>query len=255
MAKSEKQTLRLQAIEDSGSAPTRSSRSEGTGGIDQAAFDRSPLVPLNDRQGEYIYAINNKPIVLCTGVLGSSKTYVPTIIACDLLRDAKIEKIIVARPCEGKAKSAGFFKGSKNEKLEGWCKPVTDTMKKRLGRGNFEAYLAMGKIELMALEQVKGLSLDDTFLILDEAEDLEPAVAKSVVTRMGQNSTIVIAGDIAQQDLKHNSGLEILLKVIPFAVGLRFTHIDFDSWDYCVRSAEAKAWGMAFEKYEQSLEK
>ncbi len=252
MAKSEKQLLRAIAIEKSGTAPIHTQRSEGTGGIDQAAFNRSPLIPMNDRQGEYIYAINSKPIVLCTGVLGSSKTYIPTIIACDLLRDSKIERIIVARPCEGKAKSAGFFKGSKNEKLDGWCKPVTDTMKKRLGRGNFEAYLAMGKIELMALEQVKGLSLDDTFLILDESEDLEPEVAKSVVTRMGQNSTIVIAGDIAQQDLKVNSGLELLLKVIPYARGLRYTHIDFDSWDYCVRSEEAKAWGMAFEAYDKA---
>ena len=220
-------------------------------GVNRASGCFLPLEPLNKLQGTYILAIKSDPVIICTGVLGSSKTYIPTVIACDLLRDKKIQKIIVARPCEGKSKSAGFFKGSKNEKLEGWCTPVTDTMKKRLGLGNYEAYLANGRIELIALEQIKGRSFDDTFLIVDEAEDLEPAVAKSLVTRQGQNSTTVIAGDIAQKDIKNFSGLDVLLKVPPICDGLRYSHIDFDSWDYCVRSDEAKQWGMGFEAYER----
>lgn len=220
-------------------------------GVNRASGCFEKLEPLNKLQGVYMRAIISDPVVICTGVLGSAKTYIPTIIACDLLRDKKIQKIIVARPCEGKSKSAGFFKGSKNEKLEGWCTPVTDTMKKRLGQGNYEAYLANGRIELIALEQIKGRSFDDTFLIVDEAEDLEPAVAKSLVTRQGTNSTTVIAGDIAQKDIKNWSGLDVLLKVAPTCVGLRYSHIDFDSWDYCVRSDEAKSWGMGFEAYER----
>lgn len=226
-----------------------------TQGLNQAEYNRTPLEALNDRQTDYINAINNGPVVLCTGVLGSAKTYIPTIIAADLLRDKKIDKIIVARPCEGKSKSTGFFKGSKNEKLEGWCAPVTNTLKKRLGRGNYEVYLAMGKIELLALEQVKGLSLDDVFLIVDEAEDLDGEVAKSLVTRMGQNAKLVVAGDIAQTDIKRYSGLQLLLDVVPYCKGLDFQHIDFDSWDYNVRSQESKAWGMGFEAYDKAQNK
>jgi len=226
-----------------------------TQGLNQAEYDRTPLEALNERQKEYIHAIDTSPVTMCTGKLGTAKTYIPTIIAADMLRDKKIERIIVARPCEGKSKSTGFFKGSKNEKLEGWCAPVTNTLKKRLGRGNYEVYLAMGKIELLALEQVKGLSLDDTFLIVDEAEDLDSPVAESLVTRMGQRSKLVIAGDIAQQDIKSYSGLQYLLDVAPYCVGLQLALIDFDSWDYNVRSEESKAWGMGFEAFKKANKK
>lgn len=212
--------------------------------------DTTPLVAMNDKQKQYINALLNESVVIVTGVWGSSKSYIPSVLACDLLMSKDIEKIIIARPSEGKGKSLGFFKGDKNEKLSGWTAPITDTMIKRLGQGNFEAFLDNGKIELLALEQVKGRSWDDCFIIIDEAEDLEPTVAKSLVGRQGIRSTTVITGDIAQQDMKQNSGLQVLLDVSRFSK-LDVTHIDFDSWDYCVRSEEAKQWGMAFEAYEK----
>lgn len=212
-------------------------------------FDR--LEPLNKMQAIYMQAIMSDKVIICTGVLGSSKTYIPTMMAADLLRDKKIQKILIARPTEGKAKTTGYNKGSLNEKLAGWCTPVLATLKKRLGTGNVEAYLANGRIEMLSLEQVKGRTEDDTFIIIDEAEDLDPAVAKSLVTRHGLNTTIVIAGDIAQKDIKSFSGLDILLKVAPLCPGLRYSHIDFNSWDYCVRSDEAKAWGQGFEEFER----
>jgi phosphate starvation-inducible PhoH-like protein len=216
----------------------------------RASGDWTPLVPLNPRQSEYIQAIKSDPVVLCIGILGSSKTYIPSIMAADALRAKEVERIIVARPCEGKSKSAGFFKGDKNEKLEGWCAPVTETLKKRLGVGHYEAYLANGRIELLALEQVKGRSWDNAFVIVDEAEDLDAAVAKSLVTRQGQNTTMVIAGDLAQKDIKHHSGLDTLLAVSEYT-NLRMSLIVFDDWDeHCVRSDEAREWGRGFEAYE-----
>ena len=220
-------------------------------GVNHQAGTFDALEPLNRMQAIYMQAIKSDPVVICTGVLGSSKTYIPTVIAADLLRDKKIQKILIARPTEGKAKSTGYNKGSLNEKLSGWCTPVLATLKKRLGTGNVEAYLANGRIELLSLEQVKGRTEDDTFIIIDEAEDLDPDVAKSLVTRHGQNTTLVIAGDIAQKDIRSYSGLDILLKVAPLCPGLRYSHIDFDSWDYCVRGEEAKAWGQGFEIFEQ----
>lgn len=212
--------------------------------------DQRQLIPLNDRQRDYIQAINTQPVIICTGVLGSSKTYIPSVIASDWLISKKINRIVVARPAEGAGKSVGFFKGSVIEKLSVWCAPILDTMKQRMGQGHYEAYLEQGKIELLPLEAVKGRSWDDAFIIVDEAEDLDPVVAKSLVTRQGNNSTTVIAGDIAQKDIKKHSGLEVLL-FIAKKYNLPFAHIDFDSWDYCVRSEEAKLWGMAFEKYER----
>lgn len=212
--------------------------------------DTTPLRPMNDRQAEYIDAIYNHAVVIATGVWGSSKTYIPSVIACDMLLSKKIDKIVVARPAEGKAKSVGFYKGTKNEKLEGWVAPIADVFKKRLGIGHYEAYVENGKIELLSLEQVKGRSWDNTFVIVDEAEDLAPEVAKSLVGRQGVNSITVITGDIDQKDLKSYSGLELLLEVSKYG-NIDMSIIDFDKWEYCVRSQEAKAWGMAFEKYER----
>ena len=220
-------------------------------GVNHKAGTFEPLVPMNKLQATYILACQSDPVVVCTGVLGSSKTYIPVMIGADLLRDKRIQKLVIARPTEGKAASTGFNKGSLNEKLAGWCAPCTETLKKRLGTGNFEAYLANGRIELLSLEQCKGRTFDDAFVIIDEAEDLDPLVAKCLVTRQGTNTTTVIAGDIAQKDIKSWSGLDILLKVAPLSPGLRISHIDFDSWDYCVRSDEAKAWGQGFEAFDK----
>lgn len=209
------------------------------------------LKPMNDEQKKYINAINVYPLTIAIGVWGSAKTYIPAVMAADMLlsKESSIEKIVVARPAEGKGKSVGFFKGDKNEKLSGWCEPVTNTLKGRLGESFYNYLLATEKIELLALEQVKGRSYDDTFIIIDEAEDLEPDVAKSLVGRQGIRSKVVIAGDLAQADIKKNSGLDLLLAVAKHT-DIDVPLINFDSWEHCVRSDEAKKWGMAFEAYE-----
>ncbi|MGL5015046.1 MAG: PhoH family protein [Bacteroidales bacterium] len=215
------------------------------------ARDTSRLTPMNQVQAEYMHAIETHPVVICTGVWGSSKTFIPSVMACDMLQSKQIDGIVIARPAEGKAKSVGFFKGSKDEKLAGWAAPILDTFKKRLGVGHVEAYISNGKIEMLALEQVKGRSWDNKFIIVDEAEDLDADTAKSLVGRQGLNSTMVITGDINQKDLKSYSGLELLIEVSKFGnVDMRM--IDFDNWDHCVRSEEAKQWGMAFEAFEEA---
>ena len=242
------------------SVPRKRTRKTRNGGVSQdtkekfnsVSCKRDPLVPMNDKQRDYIQAIEQQSCVICIGVWGSSKTYIPSIIASDWLLDKKIDKVIIARPAEGKGKSVGFLKGSKDEKMEPWCAPITNTMKDRMGVGNFEAMLANGKIEQLSLEHVKGRSWDNALILVDEAEDLEPDVAKSLVGRQGVNSVTIITGDLRQQDLKRNSGLQYLLDVSEYS-NMPITLIDFDSWDYCVRSEEAKMWGQAFEAYEQRV--
>lgn len=242
------------------SVPRKRTRKTRNGGVSQdtkekfnsVSCKRDPLIPMNDKQRDYIQAIEQQSCVICIGVWGSSKTYIPSIIASDWLLDKKIDKVIIARPAEGKGKSVGFLKGSKDEKMEPWCAPITNTMKDRMGVGNFEAMLANGKIEQLSLEHVKGRSWDNCLILVDEAEDLEPEVAKSLVGRQGVNSVTVITGDLRQQDLKRNSGLQYLLDVSEYS-NMPVTLIDFDSWEYCVRSEEAKMWGQAFEAYDKRL--
>lgn len=242
------------------SVPRKRTRKTRNGGVSQdtkekfnsVSCKRDPLIPMNDKQRDYIQAIEQQSCVICIGVWGSSKTYIPSIIASDWLLDKKIDKVIIARPAEGKGKSVGFLKGSKDEKMEPWCAPITNTMKDRMGVGNFEAMLANGKIEQLSLEHVKGRSWDNCLILVDEAEDLEPEVAKSLVGRQGVNSVTVITGDLRQQDLKRNSGLQYLLDVSEYS-NMPVTLIDFDSWEYCVRSEEAKMWGQAFEAYDKRV--
>jgi phosphate starvation-inducible PhoH-like protein len=255
-----KRTVQIDVDGDIVEVPRKNTRRTRNGGlpehikeraVDATRQNRPPLRPMNEKQRQYISAVQNESFVICVGVWGSSKTFIPSMIAADMLLDKKVDRIIIARPAEGKGKSIGFLKGDKNDKLEPWCAPITDTLKTRLGLGNYEAFINNGKIELLSLEHVKGRSWDNAFILVDEAEDLEPEVAKSLVGRQGVNSKLVVTGDIMQQDLKKNSGLEFLLDVAEFAK-LPITLINFDSWEYCVRSEEAKMWGMAFQEYEKS---
>jgi phosphate starvation-inducible PhoH-like protein len=217
-------------------------RADDNGGV----FHRIKLEPLNDKQKQYISAIRSCPVVICTGVWGSSKTYIPTVVACQMLLDKQIENVIIARPAEGKGRTVGFLKGDANEKLTPWCAPVLDTMRRNIGEELLQVMLKTERIQMLALEHVKGRTWDNTFIIVDECEDLEPEVAKSLVGRHGMNSKMVITGDIAQKDIRKHSGLEYLLDVIRYN-NLNVPIIDFDSWEYCVRSDEARMWGMAFD--------
>ena len=210
----------------------------------------APLKPMNVRQKEYISAIKANPTVLCIGVLGSAKTYIPSVLAADMLLAKQVEGIVVARPGEGAGASLGFFKGTKDEKLSGWCIPVTSTLQKKLGVVFYEYCLEAGIIELLALEQCKGRSWDDKFIIIDEAEDLDPDVARNLVTRQGVRSHMVICGDIEQQDIKSYSGLQFLLEVNQYKRS-PCPVIDFDSWDFCVRGEEAKEWGQAIQQHKR----
>lgn len=212
--------------------------------------DRSKLEPMNDRQKEYMHAVYTNSVVIATGVVGSAKTYIPSVIASDMLLASDIDKIIVARPAEGFSKSVGFLPGDKNEKLESWCAPVLNTLKKRLGEGNLQMFLENGKVELLELDKIKGQTWDDAFIIIDEAEDLSIPTVKSLLQRQGVRSKLVICGDVMQKDIKQNSGLEFILGIIK-QQPLPVYHVDFDSFDYCVRSEEAKMWAQAFYNYEQ----
>jgi len=219
--------------------------------VSTSSFYKIKLEPINDLQRKYISYVNHSSIVIAIGVLGSAKTFIPTTVAVQMLLDKRIDKIIIARPAEGKAKSVGFLKGDKNEKMLPWCQPVINTIKQHVGDNMLQMFLASDKVEMLPLEMVKGRTFDNSFVIVDEAEDLDISTAKSLVTRHGMNSKMVITGDVAQKDIRQSSGLEYLLDVIHHS-GLEIPVVDFNSWDYCVRSEEAKMWGMAFQQYDRT---
>lgn len=213
-------------------------------------FEKPDLRPKNSKQKEYMNAIRNFTIVVGTGVAGSGKTFIAATMAADMLSDPRspIEGIIIARPNEIEGtKSIGFLKGDKNDKMAPLVAPVAEALIKRLGRGTYEAMLESGAIELLPLEYIKGRSFDNRFVIIDEAEDIEWSILKTLLLRTGKDSKVVIDGDIRQTSIKKTSGLQVMFKLMD-EYHTPCAHIDFDSWDYCVRSDECRLFGMIFEE-------
>jgi|TARA_B110000908_G_scaffold158090_1_gene198861 phosphate starvation-inducible PhoH-like protein len=218
---------------------------------DLQIWNKPALVPKNKKQEEYINAVRNHKIVCSTGVAGSGKSYIASILAADMLvdRSSAIEKIVIARPnaMEG-TQSIGLLPGTLEEKLAPWLAPIIETLKARLGNGHFDAYVANGKIEFLPLEMIKGRTLNNMFLICDESEDIQWPVLKTLLLRVGIDSKVVIDGDVRQTSIKEASGLQQLMDLgAEYYLPIKF--VDFDSWEeHCVRSEECKLFGQIFEE-------
>jgi len=217
---------------------------------DSPVYERKPILPKNDKQKSYINSIRNFNIIVGTGVAGSGKSAIAAWIAIDMLDDnlSPIEKIIIARPnqIEG-TRSIGLLPGTKNEKMEPWVAPVSNAIKERIGKHRYERLLEQERIELLPLEHIKGLTFNNAFVIIDEAEDIEWSVLKTLLLRTGWDSKIVINGDVRQTSMKATSGLTVLTDFIGRHDNLPIIHIDFPDWSYCVRSKESSLLGELFE--------
>jgi len=210
-----------------------------------------PLVPLNDKQRQYIHLINEFDLVLATGWAGTSKTYIPTVMACDLYLAGKIDKIVFTRPNISNSTSLGMFKGSAVEKLEMWLMPVMNILRDRLGVGALESAVKNGNIQFVPMEVIKGFSAENCFFIVDEGEDISVAEAKKIVTRQGRNCKMIISGDVSQSELKERSGLKLLFSMIDKYPTLHVGTVDFNNINDIVRSEQCKQWVVAFNKEEQ----
>ena len=155
-----------------------------------------PLVPLNKKQAQYIEILKEKPICLATGYAGTSKSYIPTVMAADLYKTNQIQKIIITRPAVSTSKSVGYTSGDFATKMRMWLGAIVPIFRERLGDGMFQSALERGDIEFVPLEVIKGMSINDAWLIVEEASDLTKDEVVKIVTRMGKNSKLVLAGDI-----------------------------------------------------------
>lgn len=211
----------------------------------------NPLVPMNEKQRQYIQMIENQDMVIATGWAGTSKTYIPTVMACDWFRTGKIKKIVFTRPNISNSKSLGMFKGDLIEKMSQWLMPVINILRERIGEGALEIALKRGDVEFVPMEVLKGYSAQDCVFICDEAEDLSMEEAKKLVTRQGKNCKMILAGDISQSELKEKSGMKQLIKMVEKYPTLNVGVIDFNNINDIVRSEQTKQWIIAFRKEEE----
>ena len=170
-----------------------------------------PVSAKNAKQKHYLNILKTCNIIIVEGLFGTGKTYLASCVAGDLLRKKEIEQIIVARPYVQTGKTSGFKPGTSYEKLYPYVRNVLDTVKQRMGDGAYQYALkdgVSGQIEVQELESIRGRSFDKkSFLIIDEVQQSTPEEMKAIVTRIGDDCTLVLCGDNSQRDIKGQSGL------------------------------------------------
>ena len=207
--------------------------------------------PKTPNQKELINAIKNYPMVVTQGPAGVGKTFVVAKMAAHAIKNRQVSKIIVTRPTVPTGRSVGFFPGELKDKLAPWVVPIMEVLIDSLGKGDVECLLKNDRIEVVPFETIRGRSFRDCFVILDEAQNCTYEEIKAFLTRVGEDSKVVINGDITQSDLKHSSGLEIVLQMLEQIPELRknVPVVNFTS-DDVVRSGLCKLWVQAFESIE-----
>lgn len=200
--------------------------------------------PRNEKQKYYMDILKDpsKSIVLATGLAGTSKSYIAAYDAARKISKGEIENIYLVRPAVSASKSLGFWSGSLVEKATNWNKPVINALIEFLGAEEVKELLQNGAIELVPLEIAKGWTFKNCITIVDESEDVTESEYKILSTRVGENCTIVFAGDIRQIDLKHSSGLAFahkLMKDYPEKFP-SWASVDFDKKGEIERSAACR---------------
>ena len=174
----------------------------------------SGLLPRTGKQKLFIDALKENSQVFVLGPAGTGKTYVTATFAADLYITKKIDKIVITRSHVAVGKDLGYLPGSLEEKTYPWALPVLDVLEKHLGKGSVDTGVKNGNIEMAPLALMRGRSFDNSFIIVDETQNITTHELKMLLTRVGENSTIVLNGDVQQSDLKEADGLS---KVIHLA--------------------------------------
>ena len=174
----------------------------------------SGILPKGSNQKLLISALKEYTQVFILGPAGTGKTYVTTTYAADRYTLKEIDKIVITRPHVAVGKDLGYLPGTLEEKTYPWALPVLDVLIKHLGKGAVETGIKNDNIEMAPLALMRGRSFDNSFIIVDEAQNITTHELKMLLTRVGEGSTIVLNGDVQQSDLKEADGLS---KVIHLA--------------------------------------
>ncbi|WP_019892826.1 PhoH family protein [Allobaculum stercoricanis] len=179
-------------------------------------------------QKRLVHAFRNEKIIFASGVAGTGKTYLAVAYAVDQLKRGKIEKIILTRPAVEAGESLGFLPGDMKEKVDPYLRPLYDALNEMLGAETVERYQEKEIIEIAPLAFMRGRTLNDAIVILDEAQNTTKAQMKMFLTRMGRNCRMIINGDISQIDLirKADSGLIQACHILKGIDGIAIQYLD-----------------------------
>lgn len=203
-------------------------------------YGKKEIKVRTEGQLKYLNSMRHNAITVCIAPAGASKTYTAVCYALSQLINKNIDTIVISRPmvsAKGEA-DLGALPGTADEKFSLYALPMMDVFERVLGREKLDSYIEKGKIKMLPLGYMRGCSLYKTFLLVDEAENMNTILGKLAVTRLGEDSKIVLCGDLVQQDSKGESGLEYLANSLKGVSGIgvvRMTEADV------VRHADRKS--------------
>ena len=213
--------------------------------FDLSLEGKKPFRPINAAQADYLRGIRTSEMVIGTGPAGSGKTYVAAAHAAELLATKEIDKVILSRPLVTiDDEQIGFLPGKIENKMEPWTAPIFDVFRERLGAERTHMLLKEQRIQIIPFGFMRGRTFKDALVLIDEAQNMSPNQAKALVTRIGDNCTYCINGDLSQSDRKGPNGLALLLDMID-RHDMPIPIIEFSERDV-VRSPMCKMWVKAF---------
>ncbi|MBE7000399.1 MAG: PhoH family protein [Ruminococcaceae bacterium] len=178
-------------------------------------------------QKNYINTIKKNTVTLAVGPAGTGKTYLAVAMAVGAFRDKQINRIILTRPAVEAGEKLGFLPGDLQNKVDPYLRPLYDALFDMLGAETYQRYLERGNIEVAPLAFMRGRTLDDSFIILDEAQNTTSEQMKMFLTRLGFNSRVVVTGDVTQTDLPDgkSSGLREALRILRGIEGIGISEL------------------------------
>lgn len=209
-----------------------------------------PVKPKTIGQKEYIQSVLENTVTIGVGPAGTGKTYLAVAAAVSAFRDKQVNRIVLTRPAVEAGERLGFLPGDLQSKVDPYLRPLYDALFEMLGAEGYQKYVERGNIEVAPLAYMRGRTLDDSFIILDEAQNTSREQMKMFLTRMGFGSKIVITGDITQIDLPdgRQSGLKEAMRVLKNVEGIGICALTDED---VVRHVMVQRIVRAYEAYEK----
>lgn len=213
-----------------------------------------PVKPKTLGQKQYVDAIRDNMIVFGLGPAGTGKTYLAMAMAITAFKKEEVSRIILTRPAIEAGEKLGFLPGDLQSKVDPYLRPLYDALHQIMGAETFMKNMEKGLIEVAPLAYMRGRTLDNAFIILDEAQNTTPAQMKMFLTRIGFGSKVIITGDRSQKDLAMGvkSGLDVAVRVLGRIDGIAFCNLTSKD---VVRHPLVQKIVMAYEEYEKASEK
>lgn len=203
-------------------------RGEGTKGVIVYSVTGKPITARSQNQQRLVAAFEENDMLFAVGPAGSGKTYTSIALAVRALKNKEVRKIILSRPAVEAGEKLGFLPGDMKEKIDPYLQPLYDALEDMIPAPKLREMMEQNIIQIAPLAFMRGRTLNDAVVILDEAQNTTTAQIKMFLTRMGSNSKIIVTGDMTQIDLPHNtpSGLRQALNILRGIPGIGFVTLD-----------------------------